>query len=56
MQDDPAMAIFRAITAEEEAASGLLRCLAEMDYPNAKYLNPHNHSHKHAVFPLPINL
>lgn len=48
---DPAMAIFRAITAEEEAASGLLRCLAEMDYPNAKYLNPHNHSHKHAVFP-----
>ncbi len=48
---DPAMAIFRAITAEEEAASGVMRCLIEMKYPAADGLNPHDHAHKHAVFP-----
>lgn len=48
---DPAMAIFRAITAEEEAASGVMRCLVEMKYPGADGLNPHDHAHKHAVFP-----
>lgn len=48
---DPAMAIFRAITAEEEAASGVMRCLVEMKYPGADALNPHDHVHKHAVFP-----
>ena len=48
---DPAMAIFRAITAEEEAASGVMRCLMEMKYPGADVLNPHDHAHKHAVFP-----
>ena len=45
------MAIFRAITAEEEAASGVMRCLIEMKYPAADGLNPHDHAHKHAVFP-----
>ena len=48
---DPAMAIFRAITAEEEAASGVMRCLVELGYPSSKALNPHDHAHKHAVFP-----
>ena len=45
------MAIFRAITAEEEAASGVMRCLIGMKYPGANALNPHDHVHKHAVFP-----
>lgn len=48
---DPAMAVFRAITAEEEAASGLMRCLRELGYPRSDELNPHDHVHKHAVFP-----
>jgi hypothetical protein len=48
---DPGMAIFRAITAEEEAASGVMRCMVEMGYPASDKLNPHDHAHKHAVFP-----
>jgi hypothetical protein len=48
---DPAMAIFRGITAEEEAASGVMRCLIEMGYPGSEALKPHDHAHKHAVFP-----
>lgn len=48
---DPAMAVFRAITAEEEAASGLIRCLSELEYPRSDELNPHDHVHKHAIFP-----
>lgn len=48
---DPGMAAFRAITAEEEAASGLMRALVDLNYPGAEGLNPHNHSHKHAVIP-----
>lgn len=45
------MAVFRAITAEEEAASGVMRCLSELDYPRSNELNPRNHLHKHAIFP-----
>ena len=45
------MAVFRAITAEEEAASGVMRCVIEMQYPSCDALNPHDHAHKHAVFP-----
>lgn len=45
------MAVFRAITAEEEAASGLMRCLSELYYPRSNELNPRDHVHKHAVFP-----
>jgi hypothetical protein len=48
---DPAMSIFRAITAEEEAASGLMYGLRELRYPKAEKLNPRNHVHKHAVMP-----
>lgn len=48
---DPAMAIFRGITAEEEAASGLMYCLRECNYLDAKRLNPRKHIHKHALIP-----
>lgn len=48
---DPAMACFRAITAEEEAATGVMLCLKEMKYPKAEELNHRDHTHKHAVFP-----
>lgn len=48
---DPGMAAFRAITAEEEAASGLMRILQDLKYPAADKLNPRDHTHKHAVFP-----
>lgn len=48
---DPGMAIFRGITAEEEAASGLMFCLRELKYPGSENLRPHNHVQKHALFP-----
>ncbi len=48
---DPAMAIFRGITAEEEAASGLMFALRDLKYPGAEKFKPHNHVHKHALFP-----
>jgi hypothetical protein len=48
---DPEMAIFRAITAEEEAASGLIRSLIQLEYPEHQNLKPHDHVQKHAVTP-----
>lgn len=48
---DSSMGVFRYITAEEEAASGLMRCLQEIGYINAEKLQPRNHIHKHAVIP-----
>lgn len=48
---DSSMSVFRCITAEEEAASGLIRCLQEIGYINANKLSPKNHRHKHAVIP-----
>jgi hypothetical protein len=45
------MAIFRAITAEEEAAAGLMQCFKELGYARSKELNPHDHVHKHSIFP-----
>jgi hypothetical protein len=48
---DPAMAIFRAITAEEEAASGLMLCLKHLGYANAEKLKHHDHAHKSAIIP-----
>ncbi|MBC9071842.1 hypothetical protein IAI53_07660 [Thauera sp. CAU 1555] len=48
---DPAMAMFRGITAEEEAASGLMRALLAKHYPNAHFLNPRDHVQKQAVTP-----
>lgn len=48
---DSSMAVFRCITAEEEAATGLIYCLKECNYANADYLKPKNHIHKGAVIP-----
>jgi hypothetical protein len=48
---DSSMGVFRYITAEEEAASGLIKCLIEKGYDNAKKLNPQSHLHKHAIIP-----
>lgn len=48
---DPAMAIFRAITAEEEAASALLRALLARGYAEAGALLPKDHLQKAAVYP-----
>jgi hypothetical protein len=50
-QIDPAMAVFRGITAEEEAASGLMHALIQRNYPNANLLKPRDHVQKHAVTP-----
>lgn len=48
---DPAMAIFRAITAEEEAATGLLRVLQDQGYADPGELLPKDHLQKAAVYP-----
>lgn len=52
---DPIMAAFRVLTAEEEAASGLMYCLKEMGYESADLLKPKNHAWKNAVIPF-INM
>lgn len=49
---DLAMAVFRAITAEEEAASGLMLELQNKRYRNAENLEIRNHTHKGAVIEL----
>lgn len=46
---DPAMAAFRAITAEEEAAAALILSLKQKGYPGADLLNHRNHIHKAAL-------
>lgn len=48
---DPAMTIFRAITAEEEAATGLLRALEAQRYADPRELLPKDHLQKAAVYP-----
>jgi hypothetical protein len=48
---DPAMALFRVITAEEEAATGLMHCLKERDYKNSDKLDTKSHLHKSSVLP-----
>lgn len=45
------MAAFRGLTAEEEAASGLMHCLKERDYENADRLRPRDHLQKNAIYP-----
>lgn len=47
---DSAMCAFRLITAEEEAASGLMFCLKRLSYPESEFLLPHDHQYKHALF------
>lgn len=48
---DPAMAMFRGLTAEEEAASGLIYALRDRRYTDSNLLNPHDHPHKHSIYP-----
>jgi hypothetical protein len=48
---DKEMASFRAITAEEEAASALFRALQLRNYPGSDQLNLGNHRHKAALGP-----
>lgn len=45
------MAIFRAITAEEEAATGLLRALQARGYADSREIQPRDHLQKAAVYP-----
>jgi hypothetical protein len=48
---DPQMAIFRAITAEEEAATAIILSLKRRNYRGAKRLDHRKHVHKNAVIP-----
>lgn len=48
---DPEMAVFRAITGEEESATAIFHSLRKHDYAGAKNLNPKKHFHKAAVVP-----
>lgn len=48
---DSEMALFRAITAEEEAATALILALKQRGYDGVGSLNPRNHVHKAAVSP-----
>lgn len=49
---DAEMSLFRAITAEEEAATALIRALQFQCYPNADRLKDRQHSHKASIWPL----
>lgn len=51
LEIDSAMAAFRGLTAEEEAASGFMHCLKERGYQNAEKLKPRDHVHKNAIAP-----
>jgi hypothetical protein len=46
---DPAMAAFRAITAEEEAASALILSIKQKRYPGSDLLDHRSHVHKAAL-------
>ncbi|MBY0337319.1 MAG: hypothetical protein K2X11_11940 [Acetobacteraceae bacterium] len=48
---DDEMAAFRAITAEEEAATAVILALKQRQYPGANHLNQRNHAHKAALVP-----
>lgn len=48
---DREMAIFRAITAEEEAATAIFVALRRRKYDGADKLKPRDHVHKNAVIP-----
>src|SRR4051812_2704559 len=46
---DPEIAVFSAITAEEEAASAVISALKTKGYSGADILNPRSHPHKAGV-------
>lgn len=49
---DSEMSLFRAITAEEEAATALILALRQQKYPGTTRLNPRAHPHKAAIWPM----
>jgi len=49
--DDPEMAAFRALTAEEEAASALFHSLKRHRYKLSEQLKPRDHIQKASVYP-----
>src|SRR5262249_36805197 len=51
LSSDRTVAIFYGITAEEEAATTVLRSLKARSYPGSERLKPHNHVQKNAVIP-----
>lgn len=53
---DPAMAIFRSITAEEEAATAVFRSLQKLKYPRANEILLKNHLHKAAAYPFILSV
>jgi hypothetical protein len=48
---DSEMSLFRAVTAEEEAATAVIRALNAQGYPNAGLLKERLHPHKAAIWP-----
>jgi hypothetical protein len=50
-ESDPEMAMFRSITAEEEAATAILQSLKSHGYRGADKLKPRDHVQKNAVIP-----
>lgn len=48
---DPEMAYFRALTAEEEAATAVFRAMKRLKYKGAEQLKDRNHAHKNALVP-----
>lgn len=48
----PEVAVFLAITAQEEAATALLLSLKKRKYENSKRINIRNHVHKTGVYPI----
>jgi len=48
---DPSMAVFRIITAEEEAATGIILSIKSKRYQGAEKLNHRNHLHKNSLYP-----
>jgi len=48
---DPEMAVFRGITAEEEAATAIFVALRRRSYDGSEKLRPRDHVHKNAVIP-----
>jgi hypothetical protein len=48
---DPEMAYFRALTAEEEAATAVFRSMKRLKYKGADQFKERNHTHKNALVP-----
>ena len=50
-QIDPAMAVFRGITADEESVTAIFHALKARRYVGANSFNPHRHTQKAAMVP-----